>query len=654
VPPSATDAARVLVDIGLAHLDRPFDYAVPPDWDEAARPGVRVRVRFAGRRRSGYLLERVSPGAARSDLAPIERVVSDEPVLTPEIAELARRVADHYAGTRADVLRLAIPPRHARTEAATPRPRPDGDVPAPAPSGWTHYRAGSSFVTALADGDAPRAVATMRPGEDWPDLLAIAAAAAASSGRGALLVVPDTKDVARVDAALTARLGPDRHVLLQAEQGPSARYRRFLAVRRGQAQVVLGTRSATYAPVHRLGLVVVWDDGDDLLAEPRAPYPHARDVALMRAHQQGCGLLIAGFARTAEAHRLVRTGWAAPVRADRDHVRHRAPAVAAATDERAGLHGRRLPQEVFGVVRRALPHGPVLVQVPRHGYRPVVACQGCRALARCAVCAGPLEQPAESAPLQCQRCGRSEEQWRCAECGRDDWRAVSVGEGRTALELGRAFPGTPVRRSGMGHVLADVPDEPALVVATPGAEPVAAGGYAGAALLDGDALVARADLRAGEEALRRWLNALAGVRPAGEAGAAVVVADPGHRAVQALLRWDPAGFADRELDERSEARLPPAWRLAELTGPAAAVADLLERSELPPGSDVLGPFPTSAHPSSPGRPDDGHADAVRALVRCRLTEGLALSRALREAAGVRSARREPGSVRVRIDPVDLQ
>jgi primosomal protein N' (replication factor Y) len=654
VPPSATDPARVLVDVGLAHLDRPFDYAVPPEWDDAARPGVRVRVRFAGRRRSGYVLERVEPSAARADLTPIERVVSDEPVLAPEIAELTRRVADHYAGTRADVLRLAIPPRHARTEAATARPRLDGDVCVPQPGGWAHYRAGAAFVAALADGGTPRAAATMSPGEDWPDLLAVAATAVASSGRGALLLVPDTKDVARVDAALTARLGPHRHVLLHAEQGPSARYRRFLAVRRGQVRVVLGTRSAAYAPVDRLGLVVVWDDGDDLHAEARAPYPHARDVSLMRAHQQGCGLLVAGFARTAEVQRLVRTGWAGQIRADREHVRRRAPALAVATDQRAGLPGRRLPEEVFSVVRRALVHGPVLVQVPRHGYRPVVACQGCRELARCAACGGPLAQTSESAPLQCQRCGRSEEQWRCPACGRRQWRAVTVGEGRTALELGRAFPGTPVRRSGLGHVLTDVPSEPALVVATPGAEPVAADGYAAAVLLDGDAMIARADLRAGEEAMRRWLNAVATVRPSDNGGCAIVVADPGHRAVQALLRWDPSGFADRELDERTDARLPPAWRLAELTGPAAAVSDLLGRSELPDGSEVLGPMPVGAQPASSSLPDASQDAAVRALVRCRLPGGLALSRALRAASGVRSARREPGSVRIRIDPVDLQ
>ena len=640
-PEPRRDVARVLVDVGLAHLDRAFDYSVPPELDESAQPGARVRVRFAGRRVSGFILDRSHQGTHPGDLSPLERVVSPERVLTPQIAELARRVADHYAGSRADVLRLAVPARHARTEAATPAARDDEQVSAPDPGGWADYRTGTSLVRSLIDGGSPRAVATLAPGAPWPDLLAITAAATASSGRGTVILVPDTKGVARVDQALSTQLGPGRHVVLHAEQGPSARYRRFLAVVREQVPVVVGTRSAAYAPVARPGLLVVWDDGDDLHAEQRAPYPHARDVALIRAHQQGCGVLIAGFARTAEAHRLVRSGWAREVRADRGEVRRHAPTVSVATDSRSGMGGRRIPQEVFDVTRVGLRSGPVLVQVPRHGYRPALACQQCRTRARCPRCSGPLAQPTAGAELTCRWCGHDLPQWRCAACGSDRLRATALGERRTAEELGRAFPGVPVRRSGTGEVRTDVPDEPALVVATPGAEPVCASGYAAAVLLDGEAMLARPDLRAAEETLRRWLAVGAMVRPAAQQGAVCLVADPAHRAVQALLRWDPAGFADRELDERIDTRLPPAWRVAELTGPQAAVADLLDRAALPDGHELLGPVPLPA--------DEG----VRTLVRCRLSDGAALSRALREASGVRRARREAGTVRVRVDPVDL-
>ena len=112
--------AQVAVDVSLPHLDRPFDYLVPERLAQDAVPGCRVRVRFAGRLTGGYLLRRAETSEHQGALAFLERVVSPQPVLTAEIAGLARAVADRYGGTRADVLRLAIPPRHAAAEAAAP------------------------------------------------------------------------------------------------------------------------------------------------------------------------------------------------------------------------------------------------------------------------------------------------------------------------------------------------------------------------------------------------------------------------------------------------------------------------------------------------------------------------------------------------------
>src|SRR6185503_18720356 len=108
------------------HLDRPFEYLVPAALAETAVPGCRVRVRFAGRLTGGFLLARAAESEHQGRLGYLERVLSPEPVLTPEIAGLARAVADRYGGTLADVLRLAIPPRHARVEK-----EPRDDQPAP-------------------------------------------------------------------------------------------------------------------------------------------------------------------------------------------------------------------------------------------------------------------------------------------------------------------------------------------------------------------------------------------------------------------------------------------------------------------------------------------------------------------------------------------
>ena len=274
--------ARVHVDVGLPHLDRLFDYSVPEALDDAAVPGSRVRVRFSGRLVDGYVIERAAE-SAQARLAPLSKSLSGEVVLPVETIELVRAVADHYAGTFSDVVRLAVPPRHAATEKAEGRPLPASAEPDASPGPLAAYPAGSGFISALASGASPRAAWTVVPVAsaigDWTEGFAAAAAACVASGRSAVIVVPDLKDVARVLPAVERRVGRGLVVRQSADVGPSARYRAFLRGLRGQARVVVGTRSAVFAPVADLGLVCVWDDGDDLLSDPHAPYPHARDVA---------------------------------------------------------------------------------------------------------------------------------------------------------------------------------------------------------------------------------------------------------------------------------------------------------------------------------------------------------------------------------------
>lgn len=645
-PPQAAatnPVAQVSVDLPFPHLDRPFDYLVPADLAAAAVPGARVRVRFAGQLVDAFVLARVDASEHTGTLARLQKVVSPEPVLSPEIAALARAVANRYAGTVADVLRLAIPPRHARVEAESPPDRPE-PVPTVLPEPWAPYEAGPAFLTALAERRPARAVWAALPGVDWAPAVAAAVAATVAGDRGALVVLPDARDLARLGAALDAALGAGSHVELTADLGPAERYRRWLAVRRGHARAVIGTRAAMFAPVADLGLVVIWDDGDDLHAEPRAPYPHVREVLCLRAHQAGAAALIGGHAVTAEGAALIESGWAKPLAAPRDTVRARAPRVQpAGSDEDlardAAARAARLPTVAWQAARAGLAAGPVLVQVPRRGYLPVLACVRCREVARCAGCSGPLGLGAGERTATCRLCATPALGWACPNCRAASFRSVVVGAARTAEEIGRAFPGIPVHWAGADDLVGSgVDDRPALVVATPGAEPVAAGGYAAALLLDGDALLARADLRAGEEAVRRWINAAALVRPG---GTVVLMADPGAPAVQTLVRWDPHGFAARELTERQELGFPPAMRLAVLTGPGAAVEELLNAARLPAAVHRLGPVPTGA------------GDETRAVLRVARAQGNDLAAALRAGAGIRSARKAAGSVRIQVDPAAL-
>ena len=639
--------ARVLADTGLPHLDRPFDYLVPDRLDADAVPGARVRVRFSGRLVDGYLLNRLPESEHDGTLSFLDRVVSAEPVLTPEIAELARAVAARYGGTVEDVLRLAVPPRHARAE-LTPGSRTEEPMPQAGESGWPRYKSGAAFLQAIADGRVARAVWQALPGESWAARFAEVVRATVAAGRGAIVVVPDGRDLMHLDTALISALGPGRHVALSADLGPAERYRRFLAVRRGQVPVAIGTRAVAFAPVHNLGLLAIFDDGDDLLAEPRAPYPHAREVLMLRSAASKASLLVGGFARTAEAQLLLESGWAHPLTADRAVVRLAAPRIEAAGEERAAgaesaAANARLSPAAFQAVRAALDDGrPVLVQVPRRGYQPGLACVSCRRPALCRTCHGPLQLRKGQSVASCRWCGALATGWTCSVCAATSFRVTIVGAGRTAEELGRAFPGVQVVTSAGDQVVPVVSAEPALVVATPGAEPVAVDGYGAALLLDGNALLARPDLRAGEETLRRWMAAATLVRSAFDGGRVIVGADSSLPTVQALIRWDPAGHAEVELAARRELGFPPAVAMAAVEGSAAGVASFMAGLRLPREAEVLGPVPV-----------EQPADGERALIRIELRRGRELAAALHAARAARSARKDSDPARSRMDPLLL-
>ncbi|HZK58719.1 MAG TPA: primosomal protein N', partial [Cryobacterium sp.] len=282
--------ARVLIDSPLPQLDHLFDYGIPDDLAAGARPGVRVRVplRSAGRVADGYLIEVIDPVRAGGDktagfsgtLSPIEAVVSPAQVLTPEVWRLARRLADRAAGNASDVIRLAVPPRQVRVEKAWLAARPAAGearaaVPAPPSAtvavGFTDYPAGALDI-ALAAGQRMAVAAVpslvLLPGGatvgHWALTMAELAVATLTAGRSAILAVPDYRDQDQVQAALD-QLAPTGTVSrVDARQPNPDRYRAFLACLGDAPRIILGNRSAVYAPANDLGLIALWDDGDPL------------------------------------------------------------------------------------------------------------------------------------------------------------------------------------------------------------------------------------------------------------------------------------------------------------------------------------------------------------------------------------------------------
>lgn len=666
--------ARVVIDTPLAHLDRAFEYAVPASLSDRLEAGVRVRVRLAGRDHDGYVLERVQDADHPGPLQPVRRVVGDDLVLTPHLARVCRVVADHYAGTLSDVLRLAIPPRHARAEAGLELFSVPGlaDPPPTGPDAvWDAYPAGSALLRRLAGGEGPAAAWTALPGQpvqrDWPAAIAEAVAATLRSGRGSVIVVPDHRDLTRVSTALTARLGRDRHVELSAAMGPADRYRAWLTLLRGHRRVVVGTRAAAYAPVRHPGLFMVWDDGDDLLQEPRSPYPHVREVLRARAQDSAAGLVVAGFGHSPSVHHWVGQGWMRPVAAEPATVRRCAPRVTVAGEGHEGARDAaaraRIPTAAWRVVHDALRTGPVLVQVPRRGYAMAVQCARCRHPLRCPTCSGPTSLPGPGAAPACRWCGTAVPSLPCPECGSRELRSGVVGEQRTAEEIGRAFPGVSVRSSRGGQVLDEVSEAPSIVVATPGAEPVAVGGYHAVVLLDGWALLDRPGLDVPVEAWRRWAAAAALLRshPDGATGGGRVVLTgvvphAQARPVEALVRWSPGWLLDRELAERADLGLPPARRVAQVVGDADVVAALAVELRSRFGPDeltVLGPAPVAVggdvgeDPSGPG----GLQQQI--VLRVAGPDDGSLVSVVRELRSSRSAHKTAGHLVAMLDPADL-
>lgn len=646
--PTPRRVARVAVDVPLAHLDRFFDYEVPDALVEAAVPGCRVKVPFSGRTREGWL---ISFGEAQPDmkLLRLKAVVSPEPILDPQLVELFRAVADHYAGVFTDVLRLAVPRRHSTTEKAQQR-----EWPAPTThtrrGTLTQFPGGDAFLDALALGQGPRAFWQVPCVLDGPgDLMGgvlESVAATVESGRGAIVIVPTIRELNEALPRFHAAFGPGAVAVLNAELGDSARYRNWLALRRGQARILLATRSGVLAPMDNLGLIAVVDDGNDSHAEPRAPYPHTRGMAVLRCLQTGCALLLAAHGRSTDAAALLERGWlaelgltpgqtravTAPVRLSGDRDSRSDPIAARL----------RLPSMAFEFLRTALTQGPVLVQVPRSGHSSGLSCQRCGESARCGKCKGPLRSQRHGV-LECAWCGFEPARWECEFCHHQQVRAPIVGALRTAEELGRAFPGVVAINSSAAMIRNDVPDAPAIVVSTPGAEPAAPTGYAGVLLLDTELMLSRADLRVAEESVRRWCNAMALCRGPRDGGRVLAVGPSEHPALQALVRGDVGSFIAAELADRTAAGLPPAVKAVRVGGDADAVREFLDNDPFE-GVDILGPNEFQHGPTT----------ETVALLRVPLEQGRELVRRVKYAAAIRSARKEGGRLYIQVDPEVMQ
>jgi primosomal protein N' (replication factor Y) len=541
----------VLVDVPLFHLDRPFTYRVPEALLDDVHLGSRVKVPFGGRRRvDGWVVGRAAelPADARDLL----RVVSPIPAFGPAELELLGWVADRYAGTVTDTLRLAVPPRVAAVEATIDaEARPAAGGPAAADAEARPAAAAEEPLAGLVAAGRQAAVYWRPlPGEDRGARVAALVEATLEAGRGAIVVTPEVAAGSAVGDAVRKAF-PDA-ADLASDLSDRRRYRAWAELRRGRRRVVVGGRSAVLAPLPQLGCVVIDDEANFAHKEQRTPRFHAREVALRRAARARALCVLTGTVPSAEALAAMQAGQCRLLRPDRTAERQARPLVEVVDPDDEGPTAARLHPRGLAALRAALQRGEsAYVLVPRRGA------------------ADPAEPGARSA-------------------------------GQVAAELARVLPGAPVWRLDREVV------DPGMVPPWAGQRPgVVVGTVAGVkdhppltscrtvVVVGADTALGQAEVRAAEEAYRTWSRAAAWCGPRGGAGRLVLqTRQGGHHAVQALVRWDPEFFWRHELPRRVELRFPPARRLVLVEGPVpeeAQQARAVLAAALGPKAELLGP-----------------------------------------------------------------
>ena len=642
--------ARVIPDVSVFHLASGLDYTIPARLQSKVQPGCLVSVKIAGKLVHGWVRDIREAEPTQQRLRPISRILSPHALVSENSFSLAAQVARRYSGNLSAVLRQAIPPRRANIEnkffesfvpgsAATKEPELGelvGDRNSTDPL-VASYRAGTAILESLEQGRTSRVVwqALPEPALPAPFSQIAQLISHSLSASGSTLCLFPTSKLAQEFAAYWseyAPIGAPSALEYHSDLGANARYRAFLECRFNHPRLVIGTRSAIFAPLEKLSLLLIWDEAAESYQEKSAPYWHTRQVAMLRSQREKASLVLGSFSRSPQAQALVMSTWARELAPENHQIplpKIFTPEYENRDDPSLGQSG--LSSSALQFLRRGLQNGPVLIQVPRKGGRGGLSCANCLTPVRCPQCLGRVEHLRTQ--FICHSCNHHF-QFSCPRCGAKATRARVRGHQQIGSELAAAFPRVPVYNCDADNSLNLVSAKPALIVATAEQEPVAKGGYAAALLLDAGMLLSLDRIWTAEEALRRWANAAAKVAPDGQV---MLTGDPGQRLANTFKHRTFSSWASQELAERAEVGIPPTATLAVIRGSKDALRRFLAEANFP-GAQVIGPVRQDEH--------------FQVLVRSRLDQGEHLHEELRRLQAVAS-RKKWGQIQVQVDPQDL-
>jgi primosomal protein N' (replication factor Y) len=578
--------ARVALDSPLPQLDRLFDYEIPADLEVSV--GCRVVVPFGNSQKDGFVVELAETTDWVGKVARLAEVVSPLPVLTKQTYDLVRAVADRQATSFGDVVGSAVPVRAVRAEKS-----------------WLASERVVEPITLpklAAPSLAKLSARIVEPRNSiWLDELLGCATEKLRNGVSVIVALPDFRDIERFVGRAT-ELGLEQALIRYSQQGRTQTYESFLEAlgAEGQPRIVVGSRSVLYAPI-TAGAIFIWDDGDQSHQDQQSPYATSREIALIRQKLTDCHLAFFSHARSVEVQRLIEIGYLTESSSDFSK-----PNLSVSEGE------FRVDSAAWLAIRDGLKTGPVLVQVSSVGVAKSLYCKSCSSRAMCSGCNGPLWINSKG-ETKCRWCNSFALSATCRDCGGAEFRSGKPGATRTVAEFGRSFPGVKVTEVTANQEKVSIDTKPQIVVATPGIEPVCEGGYSAVVILDANDALSRDSLRATEDAIRFWANAVALMSPAGRGVIVGVLGDLGT----SLALWQLRELMSAEYAERVALSFPPAVRVLSATGSAANIALVRAALSRNPATAVLGETPT----------DNGE---LRLLCRFSFSAGTTVTGLIRE------------------------
>ena len=575
--------ARVIVDNGVIHLDQEFDFLIPEEYSESVFPGTVVKVPFNRKRVLGLVTERRERSDFRGEIKFIQEVIRPFPLVMKNVLTLIEEVQKRYGGSRWDLIRFALPTLN-KSDHAHEREAIQSEENLISSKKILHNWYPSSFWEELSKGpnEKSRVRAYWSPPPASDPFLFIKEIAKQSK-RSVLILVPDRTDVDRMANALqndSALMGR-RIISWHSDLPRSERASLFLEILESKSLIVVGVRGALFLPIQDLDQIILWDENSESYSEQRSPYFHGREVAIMRSHIDKTHLVIAGYSPSLQAISYIERKYFGVLAPNKQVLTEQKIKIMGIDERKGPGDSGNVPSSAWQTIKDGLKKGPVLVSVPMRGYIQSLTCNSCRNAALCN-CGGKYVKKRDLTGIHCNFCGRSELAWTCPYCSSREVRFLNIGDLRIVEELGKAFPNIKIISSNAEHRVLEVPDTPAIVVSTPGAEPLAHHGYSAVACLNSGLILNRASLDAEEQTRRRWFELGTLLRPG---GVLFIDTDMSNRNMQALLRWNGIDVGMRELEERRALGLPPAARVVEVSGDSRSVHELVDG--MPDSVDVF-------------------------------------------------------------------